>query len=79
MGGRESLAPKDITHVALPPWAEKTLSKLAVPASTLHPVVTTLPNGIKLIVQPEAVSHTVSVYGHIENNSDLESPAGREG
>jgi len=79
MGGRESLAPKDIAHVALPPWAEKTLSKLAVPASTLHPVVTTLPNGIKLIVQPEAVSHTVSVYGHIENNSDLESPAGREG
>jgi zinc protease len=79
VGGRESLAPKEITSVALPQWAEKTLSRISVPASTLNPVVSTLPNGIKLIVQPEAVSHTVSVYGHVENNPDLEAPAGQEG
>jgi zinc protease len=79
VGGRESLAPKEINHVALPEWAEKTLSKISVPASTVHPIVSTLPNGIKLIVQPEAVSHTVSVYGHVENNPDLTTPAGREG
>ena len=56
-----------------------TLRKISVPASTVNPVVSTLPNGIKLIVQPEAVSHTVSVYGHIETNPDLEAPAGQEG
>jgi zinc protease len=79
VGGRESLAPKEITRVALPSWAEKTLSKISVPASTVHPVVSTLPNGITLIVQPETVSHTVSVYGHVQNNPDLEAPAGQEG
>ncbi len=79
VGGRESFAPKEITRVELPSWARTTLSKVAAPPSTVNPVVSTLPNGIKLIVQPEAVSHTVSVYGHIENNPDLETPAGREG
>jgi zinc protease len=55
------------------------LSRLSVPPATVNPVVSTLPNGIKLIVQPEEVSHTVSVYGHIENNPDLEAPPGQEG
>jgi zinc protease len=41
--------------------------------------VTTLTNGLKLIVQPESVSNTVSVYGHIKNNPDLEVPKGKEG
>ena len=79
VGGRESLAPKEITRVELPPWAEKALNQISVPTSTVHPVVSTLPNGIKLIVQPETVSHTVSVRGHIENNADLETPAKMEG
>ena len=79
VGGRESLAPKEVTRVVLPAWAEKTLSQMSVPASTVSPVVSTLPNGIKLIVQPEAVSHAFSVYGHVENNPDLETPAGQEG
>ena len=55
------------------------MSRLSVPTSTVNPVVSTLPNGIKLIVQPEAVSHTVSVYGHVENEPDLEMAAGQEG
>ncbi len=79
VGGRESFSPKEITPVPLPPWAEKTLSQLSVPTSTVNPVVSTLPNGIKLIVQPEAVSHTVSVYGHVENEPDLETAPGQEG
>src|SRR5581483_3409766 len=54
---RESLASKEVSNVALPPWAEKDLNRLSVPASTVKPAVSTLPNGIKLIVQPEAVSH----------------------
>ncbi len=79
VGGPESLVSKQITGVTLPAWAEKTLRQLSVPASTLNPTVSTLPNGIELIVQPEAVSHSVSVNGHIRNNADLETPTGQEG
>jgi zinc protease len=78
-GGRESFAPKETRNVTLPSWAEQALKRVAVPASTLQPVVATLSNGIKLIVQPESVSNTVSVFGHVENNPDLETPKGQEG
>ena len=63
----------------LPDWAESALNRLDVPQSTLHPTVTTLPNGITLIVQPENVSDTVSVYGHIENRPETETATGKEG
>jgi zinc protease len=63
----------------LPNWAESALNQLAVPKSTLHPVVTKLPNGLTLIVQPEDVSATVSVYGHIENRPETETALGKEG
>ena len=78
-GGRESFTPSHVGHVELPVWAEQAVSRLAVPSSTLHPVVTTLPNGIRLIVQTETTGRTVSVYGHIKHNPDLETPDGREG
>jgi zinc protease len=78
-GGVESFTPKGAERVRLPEWAEKALKRLAVPPSTIHPVVTDLPNGLKLIVQHEPISKTVSVYGHILNNPDLEAPAGQEG
>ena len=45
----------------------------------VHPVVSFLPNGIKLIVQPESISNTISVYGHIKNQPDLQEPPGQEG
>ena len=38
-----------------------------------------LPNGIKLIVQPETISNSVTVLGHVKNNADLETPYGQEG
>ena len=50
-----------------------------VPQSTLHPAVSTLANGITLIVQPENVSDTVSVYGHIKNRPETETATGKEG
>ncbi len=78
-GGAESFAPKSVKPVPLPPWAANALARLSVPRLTVHPVVSTLPNGIKLIVQPESVSDTVSVYGHIKNNPDLEVPKGQDG
>ena len=50
-----------------------------IPKSTVNPIVSVLPNGLKLIVQPETVSDTVSVFGRIRNNSDMEEPKGKEG
>ena len=78
-GGKESFAPKNPKAVKLPPWAEKALGRLSVPASVVNPVVTTLPNGLTLIVQPESISDTVTVSGQIKNQSDLETPKGQEG
>jgi len=78
-GGKESFAPKRVEAVGLPAWAKRDLTRLAVPASTVHPVVTVLPNGLKLIVQPESISKTVSIYGHIDNRPELEQPEGKEG
>ncbi|MCL5097968.1 MAG: insulinase family protein [Candidatus Omnitrophica bacterium] len=78
-GGKESLRCPPTKGVKLPGWAEKAVRRLAVPTSTLSPVVTNLANGIKLIVQPVSISDTISVYGQIKNNPDLETPPGKEG
>ena len=78
-GGKESFAPKNPKPVKLPDWAEKAMGRLTIPKSIVNPVVYTLPNGIKLIVQPEKISHTVTVYGKIKNKPELETPKGKEG
>lgn len=78
-GGQESFTPKEAKLVALPDWASEALKRLAVPKPTTNPTEMTLPNGIKLIVQPEDVSDTVSVYGRIKSQSDLETPKGQDG
>ena len=78
-GGQESFAPSEVKPVALPEWAALAVSRLSIPASTAHPTVFTLPNGITLIAEQEDISNTVSVYGRIKNNSDLEQPKGQEG
>ena len=78
-GGQESISLGAAKPTALPTWAAAALRRLSVPPSTLHPVVTHLPNGLQLIVQTEDVSNTVSVYGHIRNEPGLEEPHGQEG
>jgi zinc protease len=78
-GGRESISLGEAKPTELPAWAEKALRRLSVPPSTLHPVVTTLPNGLTLVVQSEDVSDTISVFGHIRNRPETEEPPGREG
>ncbi|MGH9469696.1 MAG: M16 family metallopeptidase, partial [Terriglobia bacterium] len=78
-GGKESFAPKQVKPVALPSWASQALERLSVPEMTVKPVVSVLSNCLKLIVQPESISNTVSVYGRIKSNSDLETPKGQEG
>ena len=76
-GGAESPAVAPSGPVTLPSWAEQAVMRLDVPELTIHPTVTTLPNGIKLIVQPESISKSVTVLGHIKNNADLETPPGQ--
>ena len=78
-GGRESISLGEAKPTQLPSWAERALKRVTIPPSTLHPVVSTLPNGLTLIVQTEDVSDTVSVYGHIRNRPETEEPAGQEG
>jgi zinc protease len=78
-GGKESFAPQEVKAVELPLWAEKALERLSVPGSTVHPVVSTLPNGLKLIVQPESISNTVNVTGYVKHEPRLQTPKGKEG
>lgn len=78
-GGKESFASASTNEVKLPDWAEKAVNRMEVPASVVHPVVTDLPNGIRLIVQQESVSDTVSVFGQIKNRASVQMPPGKEG
>jgi len=75
----ESFALKETSAVKVPRWAQKSWQRLEIPVSNVHPSVTTLPNGLKLIVQSENVSHTVSVYGHVQNQPDMTEPSEQEG
>jgi len=77
--GGESFAPKQARAVALPAWAKKALAPLAVPTSTVNPTVSVLPNGLRLIVQPETISDTIGVYGRVKNRAELQVPPGKEG
>jgi len=78
-GGTEKLTSSPTKPVPLPVWAKSLLNPLQPPKWDLYPTDTTLSNGIRLIVQPEKLSSTVTVVGQIRTEADLETPAGREG
>jgi zinc protease len=83
-GGGGGLAGEDNTiipteHAGLPAFARDILANLKVPESKLAPAVSTLPNGIRLIVQPEQISHTVVVRGEIGMNPGMQDPPGKDG
>jgi zinc protease len=78
-GGQESISLGEAKPTKLPAWADAALHRLVVPPSTLHPVVSTLPNGLQLIVQTENVSDTVTVLGHIRHRAETQEPQGKEG
>ncbi len=78
-GGTESFGTKEPLDVPLPDWAAHTLAKLEMPHWTLEPTQVTLANGITLVVQPETVSKTVTVVGHVDHNAGLQEPKDREG
>lgn len=78
-GGQESFAPSEVKPVALPQWASSALAKLSIPRMPVHPLASTLSNGIHLIVVPEHVSQTVSVFGGIRTNPDVQQPVSQQG
>jgi zinc protease len=78
-GGAESFAAPPDKPVPLPDWANAALTRLTLPPASPAPVVSVLPNGLRLIVQPEHVTSTVSLYGQIRQVSDMQEPKGQEG
>ncbi|MGC1380501.1 MAG: pitrilysin family protein [Candidatus Baltobacteraceae bacterium] len=67
------------SHEPLPAWAQSVLEHLKVPEQTLSPADMTLSNGIRLIVQPERITHTVVVDGEILNDPQIQEPPDQEG
>jgi zinc protease len=78
-GGGEVTTSQPTKPVTLPAWAAAKLEAVQVAKSTLAPSDTTLPNGVRLIVQPESASDTVTVFGSIRHQDDLQTPSGKEG
>ncbi|MGH9616675.1 MAG: M16 family metallopeptidase [Acidobacteriaceae bacterium] len=78
-GGGEKVTSAPTKPVPLPPWAEKQLGTLAIPKWNLNPSDTVLPNGIRLIVQTDTTTPTVTVMGRIRHRAELETPAGQDG
>ncbi|MBV9333763.1 MAG: insulinase family protein [Candidatus Eremiobacteraeota bacterium] len=76
---KENNAIPPSTHQPLPPWAQHVLDNLGVPEQTLSPSDMRLANGMRLIVQPEHITHTVVVAGEIRNDPQVQEPAGKEG
>ncbi len=78
-GGGESFASKPSRNVVIPAWAKKIVETPAATPSRVNPFDSTLPNGLRLIVQPESVSPTVTLVGRIRNEPALQAPPGKEG
>ena len=78
-GGGESLTSAPTKPVVLPDWARTGLGRLEVAPSTLAPSDVRLSNGIRLIVQPEETSDTVTVVGEIDHNDALQTARGKDG
>ena len=77
--GPESFKPSQVEPVDVPAWAKKITTAPVLPVRRDQPADMVLPNGIRLIVQPENVSATVGVTGQVRNNPFLQEPRGKEG
>jgi len=78
-GGAESFAAPPDHPVTLPEWASTALASLNLPTPMAPPDISVLPNGLRLIVQPEHVSHTVTVLGRVRSEEATQEPPGKEG
>ena len=78
-GGAESFSRNPTARVTLPSWASKVLSSLTPGVSSVDPSDMRLPNGLRVIVQREAVGPMIYVVGQVKTNESLEAPPGKEG
>ncbi len=78
-GGSEKAMSSPTKPVDLPVWAQESVKSLRVPEWTARPVDMVLKNGIRLIVQTERTSPTVTLVGSIKTQNQLQTPAGKDG
>ncbi len=78
-GGSEKTTATPTKPVALPDWAEAAVKSLRVPQSNVHASDVRLANGIRLIVETEKTSPTVTLLGSIKSQTQLETPPGQDG
>ncbi len=78
-GGAEKAALTPTKAVAFPVWAQSLTQAVQVPKWNLHPVESTLPNGIHLIVETEHLTPTITITGEVRHQTALEVPPGQEG
>jgi zinc protease len=78
-GGAEKAMSTPTKPVALPDWAEGSVKSLRVPAPAARPLDMELKNGIRLIVQTERTSPTVTLMGSIKTQTQLQTPPGQDG
>lgn len=78
-GGSEKATSTPTKPVALPEWAEAAVKSLQVPQQTTHPTDMHLSNGIRLIVQSEKTSPTITLLGSIKTQTQLQTPPGQDG
>jgi zinc protease len=78
-GGSEKTTASPTKPVTLPDWAEAAVKSLQTPRATTHASDVKLSNGIRLIVQTEKVSPTVTLVGSIKTLDELQEPTGKEG
>jgi len=78
-GGSEQATATPTKPVALPDWADSAVKSLRVPELMVRPADMQLKNGIRLIVQTERTSPTITLTGSIKTMNQLETPAGKDG
>jgi zinc protease len=78
-GTRENPLGKQPAITHLPGWGTALVHDVSIPAASLSPQSSKLPNGITLIVQPETISDSVFVYGSVKTAPSLQEPQGKEG
>ncbi len=78
-GGSEKITSTPTKPVALPDWAEASIKSLRVPETSIHPSDVTLPNGIRLIVETQRTSPTVTLLGSIKTQAQMQTPPGKDG
>ncbi len=78
-GGAESFGGAPGKPVSLPQWASDALAALHVPDLATTAQVSVLPNGLRLIVQPEHVGRTVSVFGQVRQVTEMQEAPGHDG